>query len=38
LHYFDVFVEYAKAAAEDILIRITVINRSAEASMLDLMP
>ena len=36
--YFDVFVEYAKAAAEDILIRITVINRSAEASMLDLMP
>ena len=25
--YFDVFVEYAKAAADDILIRITVVNR-----------
>ena len=25
--YFDVFVEYAKAAPEDILIRITVFNR-----------
>ena len=36
--YFDVFVEYAKAAAEDILIRVTVINRGAEASMLDLLP
>ena len=29
--YFDVFVEYAKAAPEDILIRVTVVNRSAEA-------
>jgi len=36
--YFDVFVEYAKATAEDILIRVTVTNRSAEASMLDVMP
>ena len=30
--YFDVFVEYAKASAEDILIRVTVINRGAEES------
>ena len=29
--YFDVFVEYAKAVAEDILIRITVANRGPEA-------
>ena len=28
--YFDVFVEYAKAAVEDILIRITVANRGPE--------
>ena len=28
--YFDVFVEYAKAAPEDILIRITVANRGPE--------
>ena len=36
--YFDIFVEYAKVDAEDILIRITVINRGAEAATLDLMP
>jgi hypothetical protein len=30
--YFDVFVEYAKAAPEDILIRITVCNRGPEAA------
>ena len=29
--YFDVFVEYAKAAPDDILIRITVHNRGSEA-------
>src|SRR5213593_1010606 len=28
--YFDVFVEYAKASPEDILVRITAINRGAE--------
>src|SRR4249920_3617889 len=32
--YFDVFVEYAKADAEDILIRITVHNRGPEAARL----
>jgi hypothetical protein len=36
--YFDVFVEYAKADAEDILIRITAINRGPEAASLDLLP
>jgi hypothetical protein len=36
--YFDVFVEYAKATPEDILIRITVANRGPEAAHLDLLP
>ena len=36
--YFDVFVEYAKAAPEDILIRITVVNRGPEAAILDVLP
>ncbi len=36
--YFDVFVEYAKASAEDICIRITAINRAPEAATLHLLP
>ena len=36
--YFDVFVEYAKADAEDILIKITVSNRGPEAANLHLLP
>jgi hypothetical protein len=36
--YFDVFVEYAKAAPEDVLVRITVHNRGAEAAPLHLLP
>ncbi|PSB13543.1 glucosidase, partial [filamentous cyanobacterium CCP2] len=36
--YFDVFVEYAKADSEDILIQITVANRSAEPKTLHLLP
>ena len=36
--YFDVFVEYAKAGPEDILIRITVHNRGPEAARLRLLP
>src|SRR5438093_3521475 len=36
--YFDVFVEYAKASAEDILIQITVSNRGPEAATIDLLP
>src|SRR5262249_26800964 len=36
--YFDVFVEYAKADIEDILIRISVVNRGPEEARLDLLP
>ena len=36
--YFDVFMEYAKAAPEDILIQITAWNRGPEAAQLDLLP
>ncbi len=36
--YFDVFVEYAKADAEDILVQITAINRGPEAAKIDLLP
>ncbi|MDB5987463.1 MAG: hypothetical protein JWR16_2516 [Nevskia sp.] len=36
--YFDLLVEYAKAAPDDILIRLTVSNRSAAAATLHLLP
>ncbi|HYU76353.1 MAG TPA: hypothetical protein VEL31_27080, partial [Ktedonobacteraceae bacterium] len=36
--YCDVYVEYAKVDAEDILIRLTVINRGPEEALLDLLP
>ena len=36
--YFDVFVEYAKAGPEDLLVRISVANRGAEAAKLHLLP
>lgn len=36
--YFDIFVEYAKQSAEDILIQITAINRGSEAKILHLLP
>ena len=36
--YFDVFVEYAKEAPEDILIKITVCNRGPEAAELHVLP
>jgi hypothetical protein len=36
--YFDVFVEYAKASVEDILIRITAHNRGPDAAPLHLLP
>src|ERR671926_97502 len=36
--YFDVFVEYAKAGPEDILVRISVVNRGPEAAALHLLP
>ncbi len=36
--YFDVFVEYAKGGAEDILVQITAFNRGPEAAELHLLP
>jgi hypothetical protein len=36
--YFDVFVEYAKAAPEDILVRIEIFNRGPERAMLHVLP
>ena len=36
--YFDVFVEYAKASPNDILMRVTIVNRSAEAANLHVLP
>ena len=36
--YFDVFVEYAKGDAEDILVKITAVNRGPEAAELHLLP
>src|SRR6476660_6433235 len=36
--YFDVFVEYAKGAAEDILVRITAVNRGPDAADLHVLP
>src|SRR6185436_4789664 len=36
--YFDVFVEYAKASPEDILVRITAFNRGPEPADLHILP
>lgn len=36
--YFDVFVEYAKAAEEDILIKLTIHNRGAEEAAINVLP
>src|SRR6188472_3339626 len=36
--YFDVFVEYAKGAADDILVKISATNRGPEAADLHLLP
>src|SRR5512136_1576479 len=36
--YFDVFVEYAKGGVEDILVRITAVNRGPEPAELHLLP
>ena len=36
--YFDVFVEYAKADPEDVLIRITIENRGPETSCVHVIP
>ena len=36
--YFDVFIEYAKATPDDILVRIEAINRGPESAPLHLLP
>jgi hypothetical protein len=36
--YFDVFVEYAKASAEDILVEITICNRGPDPAALHVLP
>jgi len=36
--YFDVFMEYAKAAPEDVLIKISVCNRGPDAASLHVLP
>ena len=36
--YFDIFIEYAKSDAEDILVKITAANRGPEAAELHLLP
>jgi hypothetical protein len=36
--YFDIVVEYAKAAPEDVLMRITAINRGPDAAALHVLP
>jgi hypothetical protein len=36
--YFDVFVEYAKETPEDVLMRISIVNRGPETACLHLLP
>jgi hypothetical protein len=36
--YFDVFAEYAKASPDDVLIRITVVNRGPQAATIHVLP
>jgi hypothetical protein len=36
--YFDIFTEYAKADPNDILIRVTVVNRASQPATLHLLP
>jgi hypothetical protein len=36
--YFDVFAEYAKDAPEDLLVRITVVNRGPDTATIDVLP
>ncbi|GGG49505.1 MGH1-like glycoside hydrolase domain-containing protein [Hymenobacter glacieicola] len=36
--YFDIFLEYAKAGPEDLLLQITVHNRASEAAVLQVLP
>ena len=36
--YFDIWVEYAQAAPDDILMRVSVVNRGAAAALLHVLP
>ncbi len=36
--YFDIFIEYAKADEEDILVRVTIHNRGPETAKIDVLP
>ena len=36
--YFDVYIEYAKAGEDDVLIKITAANRGPETAFIDLLP
>ena len=36
--YFDIFIEYAKENQEDILVKLTVINRSEKSALLTILP
>ena len=36
--YFDVFIEYAKESSEDVLIKITAVNRGPDPASLQLLP
>ena len=36
--YFDCFIEYAKADVEDILMKITVVNRGSKSAMIHVLP
>ena len=36
--YFDIFIEYAKAGSEDILVRLTACNRGPDAAPLTVLP
>lgn len=36
--YFDVFVEYAKADVEDVLVKVTVANRGDDAARINVLP
>jgi Mannosylglycerate hydrolase MGH1-like glycoside hydrolase domain len=36
--YFDIFIEYGKASADDILIRVSAFNRGPEAAELHILP
>ncbi|MEO1670110.1 MAG: glucosidase [Cyanobacteria bacterium J06631_2] len=37
-NYYDIFIEYAKESAEDILIKITVVNHSQDTQSLSVLP